>query len=151
MILPPLYTLSLSLPPSSPSTHILSQFCQRCGRTFSRQPSPAGYLVSSSCPRYDSWHPVAFWKNSFFFFFLRCFSLIDHFFFYYWGLGVLCFVSRGFYSICCWAGVYGRDSFEMGLLSLFFFSHLRQECRWAVLLILLLPPGRNLSFHSWSK
>ena len=34
---------------------------------------------------------------------------------------MVCFVSRGFYSICCWAGVYGRDSFEMGLLSFFFF------------------------------
>lgn len=71
-------------------------------------------------------------------------ATIDYF---YWGLGMLCIVSQGFFPSVAGFEFMAeiRLKWDCGL---FFFFHLRQECRWAVLLILLLPPGRNLSFHS---
>lgn len=93
--------------------------------------------------------PCSILEELLFFFFLRCFSLIDHFFL--WGIrgAVFCLTGLLFHLLLGWS-LWKRFIWN-GLAVIFFFSHLRQECRWAVLLILLLPPGRNLSFHSWSK
>lgn len=102
----------------------------------------AGCIVNSSCPPGripgTSWNILE-----------ACMPLstVASMIIFYWGLEVLCFVSQSFSTS---VAVFECSKAEIHLKWDFFFPF-EARVQMGLLLIFLLPPGKNLSFHSKRK